>query len=195
MTGFAIRDKRNEIGLSQSKLADLTGIEQARISAYELGKLDLNIKEVKKISERLKITDAKTIQKIKKKRYQNSQHLESIIDQRPPRNYDKTKRNQDYLDVLKNLESSFSNPKKTKLKAVSFFAGCGGLCYGVKAAGFEIVATNELVEDYKKIYKLNFPKANFLPNDIQGITNEDIDKLLKQYGKIDLMVGNYILLE
>ena len=188
MTGFDIRDKRNEIGLSQSKLADLTGIEQARISAYELGKLDLNFNEVKKIATRLEIIDETTVQKIKKKRYQNSQHLESIVDQRPRRHYKKTKRNQDYLGVLKSLENNFLNPKKTRLKAVSFFAGCGGLCYGVKAAGFEIVATNELVEDYKKIYKLNFAKANFLPNDIQEITKEDIDKLIK-HGKIDLMVG------
>ena len=189
MTGFDIRDKRNEIGLSQSKLADLTGIEQARISAYELGKLNLNFNEVKKIATRLEIIDDTTVQKLKKKRYQNSQHLESIIDQRPRRNYKKTNRNQYYLDVLKNLETNFLKPKKTSLKAASFFAGCGGLCYGVKAAGFEIVATNELVEDYKKIYKLNFPKANFLPNDIQEITKEDIDKLIKQHGKIDLMVG------
>ena len=75
------------------------------------------------------------------------------------------------------------------LKAISFFAGCGGLCYGVKAAGFEIVATNELIENYKDIYELNFPNTNFLPNDVQEISKSDIEKVLMKHKEIDLMVG------
>ncbi|MBZ0200215.1 MAG: helix-turn-helix domain-containing protein, partial [Ignavibacteriaceae bacterium] len=136
------------MGLSQSKLADITGIEQARISAYELGKLDLSVKEVNKIASQLEKIDETVVLKLKKKRFQNSQHLAPIIAQRPGRGFTKTKRNKEYLEVLKNLETQFTNPPNTGLKAVSFFAGCGGLCYGVKAAGFEIVATNELVENY-----------------------------------------------
>jgi DNA (cytosine-5)-methyltransferase 1 len=189
MTGFAIRERRIDIGLSQSKLADITGIEQARISAYELGKLDLSIKEVHKIAAHLEKIDETSILKLKKKRYQVSQHWDSIVAQRPRRDFLKTKRNKEYLEVLKCLESQFINPPNTGLKAVSFFAGCGGLCYGVKAAGFEIVAANELVENYKAIYELNFPNVNFLPNDIQEITKSDIEKILEKHKKIDLMVG------
>lgn len=189
MTGFDIKERRNDIGLSQSKLADITGIEQSRISAYELGKLDLSIKEVTIIVNQLIQIDEKFVQKIKKKRFQNSQHLDSIIAQRPRREFSVTNRNKEYLEVLKNLEFKFKNSQDKGLKAVSFFAGCGGLCYGVKAAGFEIVATNELVENYKEIYKLNFPNANFLPNDVKEITESDIKKILKQHKKIDLMVG------
>lgn len=189
MTGFDIRERRNDIGLSQSKLADITGIEQARISAYELGKLDLSVKEINKIANHLEKIDESAVLKLKKKRFQNSDHLDSIIAQRPRRGFSKTKRNKEYLEVLKNLETQFTNPPKTGLKAVSFFAGCGGLCYGVKAAGFEIVATNELVENYKAIYELNFPNVNFLPNDVQEITESDIEQILKKHKKIDLMVG------
>jgi DNA (cytosine-5)-methyltransferase 1 len=189
MTGFAIRERRIGIGLSQSKLADITGIEQARISAYELGKLDLSIIEVHKIAAHLEKIDETSILKLKKKRYQISQHWDSIVAQRPRRDFLKTKRNKEYLEVLKYLESQFINPPNTGLKAVSFFAGCGGLCYGVKAAGFEIVATNELVENYKAIYELNFPNVNFLPNDVQEITKADIENILKKHKKIDLMVG------
>lgn len=189
MTGFDIREKRSNIGLSQSKLSDLTGIEQARISAYELGKLDLSIKEIKQILNHLEKIDKNIVLNLRKKRYQKSQHLDSILANRPRRSFNKTKRNNEYLEVLKSLEKNFTNPPKTGLKAVSFFAGCGGLCYGVKAAGFEIVATNELVEDYKAIYKLNFPNTNFLPNDVQEITKNDITKILKKFGKIDFMVG------
>lgn len=189
MTGFDIRERRNDIGLSQSKLSDITGIEQARISAYELGKLDLSVKEINKIANHLEKIDESAVLKLKKKRFQNSDHLDSIIAQRPRRGFSKTKRNKEYLEVLKNLEIQFTNPPKTGLKAVSFFAGCGGLCYGVKAAGFEIVATNELVENYKAIYELNFPNVNFLPNDVQEITKSDIEQILKKHKKIDLMVG------
>jgi len=189
MTGFDIRERRNDIGLSQSKLSDITGIEQARISAYELGKLNLSINEVNKIATHLEKIDEPALLKLKKKRFQNSQHLDSITAQRPRRGYSKTKRNNEYLEVLKSLESQFFNPPTTGLKAVSFFAGCGGLCYGVKAAGFEIVATNELIENYKAIYELNFPHVNFLPNDVQEITKSDIEKILKKHKKIDLMVG------
>jgi len=189
MTGIDIREKRNDIGLSQSKLADITGVEQARISAYELGKLNLTNSEIIKISKQLDIIDEHTVLKLKKKRFQNSQHLESIISQIPRRGYKKTNRNIEYLKTLNELENQFQNPPIIGLKAISFFAGCGGLCYGVKAAGFEIVATNELVEEYKNIYKQNFPKANFLPNDIKDITESDINKILDKYKAIDLMVG------
>ncbi len=189
MTGFDLRERRIDIGLSQSKLADITGIEQARISAYELGKLHLSLNELTKIANQLAKIDETVVQKLKKKRFQNSLHLDSIVDQRPRRGFSKTKRNHEYLEVLKKLESQFKNPPNTGLKAVSFFAGCGGLCYGVQAAGFEIVATNELVENYKAIYKLNFPNVNFLPNDVQEITKSDIEMVLKNHQNIDLMVG------
>lgn len=189
MTGFDIRERRIDIGLSQSKLADITGIEQARISAYELGKIDLSFMEVSKIASHLEKIDETVVSKLKKKRVQNSDHLDSIIAQRPRRGYSKTARNKEYLEVLKGLETQFKNPINTGLKAVSLFAGCGGLCYGVAAAGFEIVATNELVDNHKAIYELNFPNVNFLPNDVQEITKADIKRILDKYKKIDLMVG------
>src|SRR5690554_245063 len=123
MTGIDIREKRNDIGLSQSKLADITGVEQARISAYELGKLNLTNTEIIKISKQLEIIDEHTVLKLKKKRFQNSQHLESIILQIPRRGYKKTNRNIEYLKTLNGLENQFQNPPKKGLRAISFFAG------------------------------------------------------------------------
>lgn len=73
--------------------------------------------------------------------------------------------------------------------AVSFFAGCGGLCYGLKAAGFNIVAANELVDKYKAVYELNFPNIDFLSNDIRDISDSEIKKLLLKYPDIDLLAG------
>lgn len=189
MNGIEIREKRNNIGLSQSKLSILTGINQARLSAFELGKLKLSSKEVLEIDNHLMRIDKKSILSIKKKKIQKSGGLSSIIAQRPKKCYEKTERNNEYLEKLNLLEKLFQKPPKTGLKAMSFFAGCGGLCYGVKSAGFEIVATNELVENYKDIYKLNFAKANFLPNDVCEIKNLDIKKITNRFDSIDLIVG------
>jgi predicted transcriptional regulator len=64
MTGYEIKDRRINIDLSQSKLAAITGIEQARILAYELGKLELTTSELKKISFELNRIDEKTVLKL-----------------------------------------------------------------------------------------------------------------------------------
>jgi len=189
MTGFDVKEIRSQIGLSQAKLSELTGLSRARISAYELGKQSLSADERRTLSDVLKKTDTAQVLQLKKKKLQNSKHWDSILTQRPRRGYSKTKRNKDYLNVLKTMEKQFAKPSQAGLKAVSFFAGCGGLCYGVKAAGFEIIAVNELVENYKDIYTLNFPNATFLPNDIRDIKTSDIAKFLKKNDRIDLMIG------
>ena len=105
------------------------------------------------------------------------------------RGYELTSRNAEYLASLHELESEFRSKKENNLRAVSFFAGCGGLCYGIEAAGFDIVATNELEESYKDIYRLNFPSAEFLPNDITEISDADIEQLCSKFESIDLMIG------
>jgi DNA (cytosine-5)-methyltransferase 1 len=189
MDGLHIKEQRLRLGLSQSKLAEVAGIEQARISAFELGKIKLKQSEIDILKNKIENLDERIVKKIRKKRYQDLNHLDSIIAQRPRRNYEVTNRNKEYLSKLKQLERHFMKPEKRVLKAMSFFAGCGGLCYGVRAAGFEIVATNELVEEYKDIYKANFRDANFLTNDVCEITNIEIDRVLKEHGKIDIMVG------
>jgi len=189
MTGALVREKRSEIGLSQAKLSTITGIIQAKLSAFELGKQELNSKEKEILINTIENINKDKINSIKKKRYLKRDSTTSRIDNIPRRTYKTTLRNSDYLKSLNKLENKFKNSKKTNLKAISFFAGCGGLCYGVKAAGFDIVATNELVDAYKDIYKMNFPNANFLKNDIQKITENDINILLKKHKNIDLLVG------
>ena len=45
------------------------------------------------------------------------------------------------------------------------------------------------MEEYKEIYSPNFESANFLPNDITAITDQDIDRVINNNGPIDLMIG------
>lgn len=188
MEGHELRFQRETQQLSQSKLSELSGISQALLSSFELGKQTISIEHKDTINGILSTLDNEKVNKIKKKRYtKNKANIDSLNI--PRKNYNSTANNSKYLELLEELESNFNSNSDTKLKAMSFFAGCGGLCYGIKAAGFDIVATNELEEAYKKIYKKNFANANFLPNDITEIEEQDIQKVLDKHKDIDLLVG------
>lgn len=181
-----IRERRTAIGLSQSKLAELSGIKQAKISSHELGKSPLSQGDLKKVCDTLLDLDESKIKQISKKRYTKTFDGKSILNEREKRGYIQTERNLEYLSNLKELAESFrKKPLKCAPKALSFFAGCGGLCYGIKAAGFDVVGTNELEKGYRDIYKENFTGANFLPNDITSISSED----LFEFNDIDLLIG------
>lgn len=186
MSGSLLREYRVNKGLSQSKLSELSGMSQAKISSFELGKSSLLKEEEDKLFSIVKNISQETVLKIKKKRYLKISDGKSVINSLPRRGYSPSKRNKEYIDSLSNLEKRFSKEQSVRRPtAISFFAGCGGLCYGMQAAGFNIMATNELVESYKDIYRKNFPSTNFLPNDIRAISTSD----LSEYKEVDLMVG------
>jgi DNA (cytosine-5)-methyltransferase 1 len=185
ITGFKIKELRLNKGISQAKLAVLSGIDQAKISAWELGKDKIERKNFYQLFQVIQTIDDSQVAQLKKKRYQKKDSSSFSV---PKRGYVKTSRNEEYLDLLGRIEANFLNPNY-KSKALSFFAGCGGLCYGAKAAGIEIVGTNELVEEYKDVYRKNFPEAFFLPNDIRDIKREHIEELLNKHGSIDVMLG------
>lgn len=184
-----IRKERIRLGISQSKLATLTGVSKYAISSYELSKDIAPAAVIKSISEVLTAIDEGTLIPSKKKRVCKTEFDTSIIKQRPRRGYTQTESNKEYLKVLGKLSEDFSLPKTNCPKAISFFAGCGGLCYGLSAAGFDIVASNELVPDYVKIYKKNFPNTTTLPNDVKDITQDNIKAITDRVGDIDLFAG------
>ena len=184
-----IREIREKLGVSQAQLSEITNIRQHRLSSIELGKEQPSIEEINHLTKVFSdIRDGKILIR-KKKRISKVKFNSSIISDNPRRCYERTSNNEEYLMSLKLLEEKFHQKKENRPTAISFFAGCGGLCYGITAAGFNIVATNELVEEYKSIYAENFPNANFLSNDIKNITDEEIEKILDQHPEIDLFAG------
>ena len=186
MNGNNLKENRLSIGLSQGKLADLSGIAQAKISAFELGKSHLSFEQISILENTLKQLDGDDVVKINKKRFHKVADGARIIESLPRRSFSRTHRNPDYLRELESLEIAFSKGRdNNKPKAISFFAGCGGLCYGIKAAGFDVIAANELVDSYREIYAENFPDVTFLPNDIRDIKSEH----LLDYVGVDLMIG------
>lgn len=184
-----IREMRESINISQAQFSQIVGIPQYRLSGLELGKDQPTEDEAIKITLTVEKIIHGDIKPRKKKRISKEVFDYSIVEVNPRRGYTKTARNEEYKNLLHELEDNFKKDHSNDPKAISFFAGCGGLCYGITAAGFNIVATNELVDEYRAIYKENFPNANFLSNDIKDITEEEIDKVLKEHPNIELFVG------
>ena len=70
-----------------------------------------------------------------------------------------------------------------KYKVASLFAGIGGICYGFKQAGAEIVWANEIDKDACKTYRNNFGNEYLIEGDIKKIDANDIPDIdiLKQF--------------
>lgn len=184
-----IREMRKGIKVSQAQFSEIVGIPQYRLSGLELGKDIPTNDEIKKITLSVEKIIQGDIKPRKKKRISKEIFDYSIVAVNSRRGYNQTKRNEEYRQLLRNLEIEFNKDHSQGPKVISFFAGCGGLCYGITAAGFNIVASNELVDDYRAIYKENFPNARFLSNDIRDISDEEIDDILKDYPEIDMFAG------
>jgi len=114
----------------------------------------------------------------------------NAVASRPRRSYSKTDANTEYLRGLVDLEKRASIQQDNQgPKALSLFAGCGGLCYGVKAAGFRIVGASEIHDGFRSIYRLNFPEISMMTNDVCMITENECAEIIKRAGHIDLMSG------
>lgn len=184
-----IRKAREEANVSQAQFSEIVGIPQYRLSGLELGKDTATDGEIEKNISAIEKIKQGYIEPRKKKRISKDVFDCSIVATNPRRGYTQTDRNVEYRKLLQILEEEFNKDHSQDPKAISFFAGCGGLCYGITAAGFNIVASNELIADYRAIYKENFPNASFLSNDIKDITEGEIDKILDKYPQIDLFAG------
>ena len=71
-----------------------------------------------------------------------------------------------------------------KLKVGSLFAGIGGICYGFKQAGAEIVWANEIDKDACKTYRHNFGGEYLVEGDIKLVDPNDMPE-------IDILNGGF----
>lgn len=60
------------------------------------------------------------------------------------------------------------------MKVASFFAGIGGICYGFKQAGFEVVYANEFDKNACVNYRANHPEVHLAEGDIKQIGSSSI---------------------
>ncbi len=78
----------------------------------------------------------------------------------------------------------------TKLFAIDLFAGCGGLTYGLKQAGFTILGGVELDDTASATYELNHPEVDLLTQDIRTVRPRKwMEELGLQSGDLDLLAG------
>lgn len=189
-SGSDLRDFRISNKLSQAKVAKESSIIQAKISAFELGKSELSETEREKILKTLedkekvnKISASKKSKGKKKDFVTTPEEIKARKDK-----YKKSIGNEQYLSVLHNLHNNHINKEK-KYKALSLFSGCGGLCLGFSAAGFDIVGTIEKDEDISKIHQENFKSSRKLANDITLLSHENILLFQEQLGQVDIVIG------
>lgn len=60
------------------------------------------------------------------------------------------------------------------MKVASFFAGIGGICYGFKQAGFEVVYANEYDKNACKNYRENHPGTKLSEEDVKEVKTSDV---------------------
>jgi DNA (cytosine-5)-methyltransferase 1 len=77
-----------------------------------------------------------------------------------------------------------------RLTAIDLFAGCGGLSYGLRKAGFHVLGAIENDEKAATTYKLNHPETYVWTEDIRTVTTQGVRRKLRlRKGELDLLAG------
>jgi len=72
------------------------------------------------------------------------------------------------------------------LNVLDLFCGAGGFSRGFKEEGFKIVLGIDNVESVAQSFRLNFPQAQVLVEDVAALHSEDIRSLV---GDVDVIIG------
>ena len=189
MNGFELRQHRSRLRLSQAKLAELTGISQHVLSAFELQKGPLSLRDARTIERAL--ADSGRVSRIadRRKRYRVHEFVKAVHCPNRVRRAAKTAGNADYLGILASLHESHRANKKDGPVALSLFSGCGGFSLGFSAAGFSVRGYVELEPELRSIYAANFPHADELGGDITLLDDRTVQKWIADVGEVDAIIG------
>lgn len=178
-----IRQKQQ---ISIRQLAKLTGISHSEINKIENGEREnpspLHLKA---------IANAFGINQIEC--FKNAGYIDEHVKYPLPDflldfSADELKQIQSYAEFLhshnKVKQEETAKIMKNNLKVASLFAGIGGICYGFKQAGAEIVWANEIDKDACKTYRHNFGSGYLIEGDIKDVNPYDIPD-------IDILNGGF----
>lgn len=177
---------RQEQQISIRYLAKLTGISHSEINKIENGERanpsPLNLKLI------AKVLGINQIECFKIAGYIDSDVHETSVDDFSEFSNDEIEQIKAYAQFLKsqhkNTERNDSSTMKNGLKVASLFAGIGGICYGFKQAGAQIVWANEIDKDACKTYRHNFGDEYLVEGDIKEVDPHSIPD-------IDILNGGF----
>ena len=170
-------------------MAELSGVSQYLLSAFELDKAELPTSLLHAVSLALADKTKVTTLARREKRYRKHKYVEvQKLSDRVARAA-RTSGNVEYCRVLDEIAALHAKEKNGNLSALSLFSGCGGFSLGFSAAGFLIKGFLELEESLRDIYKQNFPNSVELGGDITKIDLGSLAQLHQKLGAIDVIIG------
>ncbi len=184
-----IRRHREQLGLSQARLAELAEIPQYLLSAAELGKAELSGPLLDKILSAL--SDITRVRSFVTRRKRYKQHVYGQVRRAKDRIARAvcTLGNPEYVSALIELDRLHRSNALRRFSAVSLFAGCGGLSLGFSAAGFAINGFLELDSALRSIYRANFQSCVELGGNIAAINQDALRRYAKEQAALDVIIG------
>ncbi len=189
LTGPTLRQRRERLGLSQAKLAELSGISQHLLSAFELEKAELPMSTLGVVAHA--IADESTVSDLSRRPKRYRRHKYSNVPKLPERTARATRTpgNREYCRDLVELAKFHAKPKDGELAALSLFSGCGGFSLGFSAGGFLVKGFVELDPDLRRIYRLNFPDSLEIGGDVTAVIESTLSSLHARIGGVDAIIG------
>lgn len=188
-----IRKARQERGLSQAKLAKLLGIDQARLSQWELGKAKPGQDVLKRLEEILSTIDDAEVARLRKRRivrYDRQSSLPTTAQRhRTPHIPERGLGEIGSRGKSSATGAERPSPPAMNYSAIALFAGCGGMSLGFQWAGYQTVGYVEVNSAFRSMYQVDFPDATCLGSDIREISNEDVLRWKDRFGPIDALFG------
>ena len=184
-SGEELRLLRSDLGISQARLSELSGVDQHRISAYELGKIALDTVSLRQVSDVVLNPNDYHRDISRKKRYRSHSYETKRCDAARVARATRAKDNPSYLRELEQLVGESSSA----LTAISLFSGIGGLSLGFEGAGYKIAGFCELDDALAGIYQTNFPDSERIGSDVSRVDPEKLRDFCKKTGPIDIIVG------
>ncbi len=189
LSGAGVRAQRLQLKLSQARLAELAGVPQHLLSAFELEKTELPADLFIKIV--LAMADADAVSQISSRRKRYRKHEYEAVQHRADRveKHVRTSGNRQFLAQIEALELQRTQAIGDGPSAVALFSGCGGFSLGLTWAGFNIKGCIEIDDGLRDVYAANFPSARFIGTDITAVTDASLAEFAKAQGPIDVLVG------
>jgi len=191
---FDLRAIRSASGLSQANLARITGYTQARLSEIELGKRPATDEDVRLLSAAISGVRSGDVPKGMLLR----NHRNSVIRARSQPEPD----DEGEIEAESARPATVVNPippaelhrraafgVSGRPRVLACFAGCGGMSFGFKQAGYDIAGFVELEPTARASFQANIPEAVFLADDIRAVTAGDVEHWNNALGGFDVMCG------